>query len=203
MKLKVADTEFNVKVASTPEQRAKGLLNIKAGSMPSTAGLVLKFDTPTPAVITMKGMKFPLDLIFIKDGQVQKVVSAEPEGDDVSINDVSDYVLEVPKGSAKGLKVKDKIDWVGEKKEDGTIQMAEGGAVAAEGAMQVLDENGKVQSNIEGDERIFSRKHTERLYSLAEKAHESQSDNDYKKLGMAMMQMIDKQDTQKQEYTKN
>lgn len=66
--------------------------------------------------------------------------------------------------------------------------------------MHVLDENGKVQTNIEGDERIFSRKHTAKLLELAEKAHSSEADNDYKKLGMAMMRMIDKQDTQEQEY---
>ena len=201
MKLIVGNKTFKVKIASTPESRAKGLLGIKAGSMPKDAGLVLKFDQATPVTITMKGMKFPIDLIFIRDNKVQKIVPAEPEQENIGINDVSDNVLEVPKGSSEGVKKGDAVDWAGEKKEDGTIQMAEGGVAAADGAMHVLDENGKVQTNIAGDERIFSRKHTERLISLAEKADASKADNDYKKLGMAMMQMIDKQDTQEQEYT--
>jgi uncharacterized membrane protein (UPF0127 family) len=200
MKLKVGEKEFSVKVAETPEARKQGLLNVKSGSMPKTAGLVLKFDQATPATITMKGMKFPIDIVFIRDGKVQKVISAEPDQEDISINDVSDLVLEVPSGSGEGLKKGDVVDWAGEKLKDGTIQMADGGVAVAEGAMQVLDENGKVQTNIEGDERIFSRKHTERLIDLASKA---KSDNDYKKLGMAMMQMINKQDTQEQEYTKS
>lgn len=200
MKLKVGDKEFSVKVAKTKETRESGLLSVKAGSMPKNAGLVLKFEKPTLANITMKGMKFPIDLIFIADDSVQKVIPAEPEQENISINSLSDMVLEVPKGSGSGIKMGDPVIWVGEKNDDGTIQMADGGLAAADGAMQVLDENGQVQGNIEGDERIFSRKHTSRLLTLAETAAASKTDNDYKKLGMAMLQMIEKQDNQEQEY---
>jgi uncharacterized membrane protein (UPF0127 family) len=200
MKLKVGNKEFKVKVASTPESRQKGLLGVKAGSMPKDAGLVLKFDQATPVPITMDGMKFAIDIIFVRDFRVQKVVSAEPDDDDIKINDASDFVLEVIKGSGTSIKKDDLVEWIGEKKEDGTIQMVDGGIEAVAGAMQVLDDKGKVQANIQGDERIFSRKHTEKLCNLAEKADKSKSNNDYKKLGMAMMRMIDKQDTQEQEY---
>ena len=200
MKLTVGNKEFKVKIASTPEALRKGLLGVKPGSMPKDAGLVLRFEIDTPVTITMKGMKFPIDVVFIRNNRVQKVVSLEPNQPDININDVSTWVLEVPKGSADGIKPRDKVEMVGEKKKDGTIEMAEGGVTAAKGTMHVLDENGKVQSNIQGDERIFSRKHTERLISLADKASTSKTNNDYKKLGMAMMQMIDKQDTQEQEY---
>jgi uncharacterized membrane protein (UPF0127 family) len=203
MKLKIGNKEFMVKVASTPEAKTKGLLGVKAGSMPKNAGLVLKYDQATPINITMVGMKFPIDIIFVRNDAVQKVMPADIGDENIVINDVSDFVVEVPQGSGIGIKKGDKVEWTGEKKEDGTIEKAEGGVVAAaEGAMHVLDENGKVQGNIEGDERIFSRKHTEALCSLAEKAFESKSNNDYKKLGMAMMRMIDKQDTQEQEYVK-
>lgn len=203
MKLTVGKKIFKVKVATTPEDQKKGLLGVKPGSMPKDAGLVLKYEIATPITITMKGMKFPIDVVFMRDKLVQKVVPAQPDQEDININDVSTCVLEVPLGSADGIKKGDIVEWGGEKQKDGTIEMAEGGAVAVKGAMHVLDENGKVQSNIEGDERIFSRKHTERLISLAETADVSKADNDYKKLGMAMMQMIDKQDTQEQEYTKD
>lgn len=204
MKLKVGDKEFSVKVADTDETRTNGLKPVKAGSMPKTAGLVLKYNQATPANITMVDMKFPIDIVFIKDNKVQKIVSAEPGEENITINDVSDLVLEVPKGAAEGITEDSVVDWIGEKKEDGTIEMAHGGIVApVDGAMHVLDENGKVQGNIQGDERIFSRKHTEELITLAAAAEKSKSDNDYKKLGMAMMRMINKQDTQEQEYVKN
>ena len=204
MKLKIGEKELSVKVADTDETRTVGLLNVRAGSMPKNAGLVLKYNQATPANITMVGMKFPLDIVFVKDNKVQKIVSAEPGQENITINDVSDYVVEVPKGSGKDLKIGDLVDWVGEKKKDGTIEMAEGGVVTPiDGAMQILDENGKVQGNIQGDERIFSRKHTARLMELASTAAKTKSNNDYKKLGMAMMRMIEKQDTQKQEYVES
>ena len=166
MKLKVGSKEFKVKVASTPEARQKGLLGVKAGSMPKDSGLVLKFTPATPVPITMVGMNFSIDIIFIRDLKVQKVVSAEPDQEDININDVSDLVLEVPQGSGDGINPGDLVEWTGEKKEDGTIQMADGGVAAQEGAMHVLDENGKVQTNIQGDERIFSRALTRLQFHL-------------------------------------
>lgn len=200
MKLKVGDKEFSVKVADTPETRSSGLKTVKKGSMPKDAGLVLKYDTPEKIDITMIGMKFPIDIIFIKAGKVQKIKAGDVGQDNINIDDVSDLILEVPRGASEGLKAGDTVDWGGEKLEDGTIQKADGGVMTSEDNMQVLDENGKVQTNIQGDERIFSRKHTEKLCSLAEIASKSKSDSDYKKLGTAMMRMIDKQDTQDQEY---
>lgn len=203
MKLKVGEKEFSVKIAETPEAHNEGLNKVKPGSMPKNAGLVFKYDEPKPIIMTMVDMKFSIDIIFILDNSVQEVVSVNPGDDNIKIGEKSNLVLEVPLGSSQGIKPGDPVEWIGEKLEDGTIQKAEGGVVAGEGAMHVLDENGKVQANIEGDERIFSRKHTVKLCELAEIAAKSKSENDYKKLGMAMMRMIDKQDTQEQEYADN
>lgn len=204
MKLTLGEKEFSVKVADTEAKRRIGLSPVKAGSMPKTAALVLKYDQPSPANITMEDMKFPIDIVFVKDNKIQKIVPAKPGEKNITINDVSDFVVEIPQGASDGLKEGDSVDWLGEKKEDGTIEMAHGGTVApVKDAMQVLDENGKVQGNIQGDERIFSRKHTSQLIDLAAAAGKSKSDNDYKKLGMAMMRMINKQDTQEQEYVKS
>ena len=203
MKLRVGPKEFAVKIADTPEAKSTGLNNIKPGSMPKTAGLVFKYDTPENVTMTMVDMKFDIDIIFTLEDKVQKIKKAKVGTDNVSITEKSDLVIEVPAGASGGIKTGDVVEWIGEKNSDGTIEKADGGVVAAEGTMQVLDENGKVQTNIEGDERIFSRKHTDTLCKLAEIAHKSNDDNDYKKLGMAMMRMIDKQDTQEQEYTDN
>lgn len=201
MKLKVGDKEFIVKIAESDVAKKQGLNKVNPKSMPKNAGLVFKYDSAGPITMTMVEMKFSIDIVFILDNKVQKVIKANPGEDNISAE--ANMVLEVLDGAADGIKSGDEVEWIGEKLEDGTIQKAEGGVVANEGAMHVLDENGKVQANIEGDERIFSRKHTKKLCDLAEIAYTSKSDNDYKKLGMAMMQMIDKQNTQEQEYTTN
>ena len=178
MKLQIGEKTFSVKIADTPEARKDGLLRVKPGSMPDTAGLVLKYDTPTVIDITMVGMKFPIQIVFVKDDLVQKVVKGSPEQSGISINTESDFVVEVVDGAANDIKSGDNVTFVGEKLKDGTIKMADGGVVAEDGMMQVLDENGKVQTNIFGGERVFSRIHTRTIVELAEKASKSDSEVD-------------------------
>lgn len=204
MKLKVGDKEFTVKTVDTPQGRKKGLAGIKPGSMPSNSGLVLKFNTASVIPITMNGMLFPIDIIFIGEGKVQGVrkgnLGAE---EDIIIKKESDMVLEVNSGDAAGIKIGDAAVFVGAKSDDGTIEMAKGGSIEAAGSMHVLDENGAVQMNIEGDERVYSRIHTKQLVKLAEQADKSKSSTDYKKVGRAMVRIVTRQDTQKQQFSKN
>lgn len=61
----------------------------------------------------------------------------------------------------------------------------------------LLDEVGEVQHELAGRERIFSIKDSLKLIKLVNKAN---SDNDYKKLGLAILNMIDIQDTNPDEY---
>jgi hypothetical protein len=77
--------------------------------------------------------------------------------------------------------------------------MVEGGLVP-EGELHVLDEDGKIQMNVAGNERVFSRIHTKQLYNLAVKAQEP---TDYRRLGRAMVRMITRQNTQKPQFSKN
>lgn len=200
MKLLIENKEYNVKVAETSDELQRGLKRVK--ELPKGSGLVLKFTEPTVAQITMVDVRFPLDLVFIKDLTVQAVKTVLPNEVAISIGEPSDYVLEVNAKDAKGVTAGNKVTFVGEKSKEGTIQKADGGVLQS-GPMQVLDENGVAQANLEGDERIFSRQHTAKLIELAELASKSQADSDYKKLGTAMLRYIDKQDTQEQEYVKN
>jgi hypothetical protein len=201
MKVKIGNKEFTVKVASQESSRKKGLKGIT--KIPKGSGLVLSYEKEQVVPITMEGMKIPIDIVFSRGGKVQDVIPASIGSPDIMIEGPSDFILEINKGESEGIKAGDEVSWVGEKHEDGTITMASGGVAAKDGEMQVLDEDGKNQMNIKGNERIFSRKHTEKLVQLAKKADESKEDVDYKKLGKAMVGIIQKQDTQEQEYTKN
>ncbi|MBQ2594190.1 MAG: hypothetical protein II567_13035 [Candidatus Riflebacteria bacterium] len=56
--------------------------------------------------------------------------------------------------------------------------------------MKVIGPNGEVQMELEGGERIFSRKNTRTLIHMAKKADETKSNTDYKRLGNKMFSYI-------------
>jgi len=199
MKLNIGNETFTVKVASTDASRRRGLSGINEESLPDDSGLVLKYEQPTNIIITMKGMKFPLDLIFINDGKVIAIKKARVSSADIDIGKPVTAVLEVKLGCKGSVSVGDEVDWVGEKKEDGTIVMAEGG-LTPEGDLHVLDDTGKVQMNVKGNERVFSRIHTTQLYDLV---IDAETPADFRAVGRAMVRMINKQDTQAPQHSDN
>jgi hypothetical protein len=73
---------------------------------------------------------------------------------------------------------------------------AKGGAAPM---VQINGQTGEPEAILQGQERIFSRKHTKQFLRLVPKA---KTENGLKQLGEAVFKAIKKQDTQKQEYTK-
>lgn len=197
MKLRINETTFDIKKASTDAARKRGLSGIK--SMPKKSGLLLDFDNPKKATITMTDMKFPIDLIFISDGAVSQLAVMEIDSEDFTSDMPVDSVLEVNKGASADIVVGDSVTKVGSKNDDGTISTHE----KLGKGMHVLDEDGSVQMSLDGDERVISRTHTQQLYDLCVKADQSDTETDYKKVGRAMVRIINKQDTQKDQYSKN
>lgn len=196
MKLRVGDETFSVKVVSSDSGRRRGLSGLK--SLPSGNGLVLKYDEPTSMTVTMRGMNFPLDLIFIRDSKVIAVKKAKIWDTDIDVGEPIDMVLEINLGEKGSIKKGDEVSWVGSKEGD-TIVMAEGGLVPS-GEMHVLDENGRVQMNVDGNERVFSRIHTGQLHHLCSKA---KTEADFRAIGKAMVRMVNKQNSQKPQFSKN
>ena len=196
MKLNIGDNSFDVKVASDDSNRQRGLKGVNGKTIPKGSGLVLKYDKPQKVPITMKDVSFPLDLIFIKDNKVVSSKQAHPGSDDIDIGTEVDHVLEVKLGEGGKIKIGDNVSWTGSI-EGNSVQMAEGGIVP-EGKAHLLDEDGKVQMNLQDDERVFSRIHTKQLYDLSKKGETA---THYRAVGRAMVRMLDKQNTQKQETT--
>jgi len=193
MKVKIGNKEFKVKQAVEDSELRKGLLD--TDSLPKGEGMLLSFGMSGDHPITMKGMKYPLALIFADGGKINRVVRAEPEEDEIYGNGPVDSVLEINPEEAKGLRAGMKMELLGEKKEDGTVEMVDGG-IKPEGVAHVLDEDGKVQMNLKGGERIFSRKATARMFELARKG-------DYKKLAKYVFDELDRQDSRPEEYANN
>jgi len=193
MKIKIGSKEFKVRISNSVEESRIGLSGLD--SLPKDEGFVMKFDGSEIIPISMSDMSFPIDVIFSLNGEVTKVVTAQPGDADTVINKPSDLIIEVNAGEAKDIKSKDAVSFIGKKNDDGTVEMAEGGLKAV-GNRQVLDEDGKNQMNLKGGERIFSRIATKRILELAKI-------KEYKKLGRYVIKEINNQDSRPVEYAKN
>lgn len=193
MRIKLNDKIFDVRVASTDEELQVGLS--QDTKLSKLEGLLLKFPNAADHSIRMSDMSFDLDLVFINDGRVIKVLPAKAGVDDLSIGEASTAVLELKSGAATGIAAGVTVEILGTKNDDGSVSLAEGG-IAVIGERQVLDEDGKNQMNLIGGERIFARSVSEKLFKYAKSS-------EFKKLGKVMVDDINKQDTQEPEYADN
>lgn len=187
----INNKEYQVKEARTEEELERGLKGI--GDLPSNEGMLFFMpDELSQQVFTMVGVKIPLDIIFIN--QDQEVVSVNSDckpgqkyvistTEHINDDDYIAYVLEVNPNS--GIKVGDSLDFKDE--DQGPV-------------MKVLAQDGSIQMELWGGERIFSRKNTKVLIRKAKKADMSKDDKDYKALGKYMFKCIKGQDEREPEY---
>lgn len=66
--IKIGLKLINIEVADTPQERAKGLGDRE--TLASDSGMLFIFPESKKYQFWMKGMKFPLDIIFINGGKV-------------------------------------------------------------------------------------------------------------------------------------
>ena len=59
----VGDAVFAVEIARTPQERARGLA--ERDSLPGSSGMLFVFESGRAPAFWMKGMRFPLDFIWI------------------------------------------------------------------------------------------------------------------------------------------
>lgn len=116
--IKINDTLINVEVADTSAKRSKGLSGRE--SLATSSGMLFVYPEAKKYQFWMKGMKFALDVIFIKDGRVvDEIINVPPP--DPGTPDTAlpvyqpmvsiDMVLEVNSGFAKehNIKIGDQI----------------------------------------------------------------------------------------------
>lgn len=186
MKVRVNNKEYDVEVARTEEEKEIGLSNIEY--LPDDEGMLFVYDTPQEVGFWMKDTLIPLDIIFINDEEeVISVHQGIPNDETPIIEDNVLYVLEVPAGS--GIKTGDEIEFEDEEN-----------SKPLNNKMLVLNENGEVQMELEGGERIFSRKNTKVLIKFALKADKTKQDKDYKNLGKKIFKFLDIQESNNPEY---
>ena len=72
----VNEARINVLVADTPQERAAGLSGYPG--LPEDTGMLFVFPEPRQPSFWMKGMKFALDLVWIRDGIVVQIDASVP-----------------------------------------------------------------------------------------------------------------------------
>lgn len=182
MKIEIGDKEYNVTCARTEEERIKGLQGVT--ELKDDEGMLFFFEEPQTVGFWMKDTKVPLDIIFIsEDMEVISVYQGEPENESIAEEDNVKFVLEVNQGS--GIEEGDELD------------IEEGEELPK---MKVIAPDGSTQMELEGGERIFSRKNTRTLIRMAKRASKSKEDKDYKALGKKVFTYLKQQDEREPEY---
>ncbi|MBI4029264.1 MAG: DUF192 domain-containing protein [Candidatus Blackburnbacteria bacterium] len=115
----VGGTQFKVELAQNEQARKVGLSTKDA--LAQDEGMLFTFDKKgTRPAFWMKGMKFPIDIVWIKDSvvseitpNVQTVTAGTPDDKMPQYSPKSkiDYVLEIPAGVSqkRGLKAGDSV----------------------------------------------------------------------------------------------
>lgn len=183
----IGNRQYRVVEAKTDEEKRDGLQGVK--NLAEDEGMIFYFDPPQRAEFWMHNTEVPLDIIYInEDQEVIEVYQGKPNDDTLhSVEDVA-YVVEVNQNS--GVQEGDDLEF--EDSEEGTKYK-----------MKVLAPDGSTQMNLEGGERIISRKQTKILIKKAKKAKDSQNPNDFKSLGRYLFKVFKQQDTRSPEYVEN
>lgn len=178
--------EYDVYLAKTEKQKSRGLQNVTKLDKDEGMLFFLNESNPVETYFHMHNVKFPLDLIFLDDEfKVLDVKRGEPEDD--KIEGFASYVLELNADS--GVKKGDEVDLEDEDSD--------------KYVMKVLGPSGEVQMNLEGGERIVSRRETKILIKKALKANDTKEDKDYKALGKYIFKVLNGQDNRKPEYVES
>lgn len=116
-KVRIGSHTFTVDVAVTPLEKMKGLGG--KNSLPANHGLLFVYDHKEKYEFWMKGMKFPLDFLWIADRTVVDLRENVPAPSGlipaiVKPNVAADKILEVAAGTIKerGLKIGDTVQFI-------------------------------------------------------------------------------------------
>jgi len=109
--IKINNYKIKVEIVDSPLAQAKGLAG--RNSIAEDEGMLFIFPRPAIQRFWMKGMKFPIDIIWIKGNQIvgfEENVLPEEGVSDVNLTIYSspepvDRVLEMKAGSAKRLQI--------------------------------------------------------------------------------------------------
>jgi uncharacterized protein len=96
----------DLEVASSEVEKFKGLRHREV--LPINKGMLFTFSPPQPVIFTMEAVRVPLDIVYIKDGEILAISSntlpcSSKTCPEYPSKDPVDYVLEVNAGLAHQL----------------------------------------------------------------------------------------------------
>ena len=112
---KVREQTIALELAISPAEQTLGLG--KRASLPWGHGMLFLYETPRFHRFWMKDMQFDIDIVWIRDNRIVEIshhVRHRPgtTGDQVSSQELTDRVLELPAGyaSAQGLRKGNRVE---------------------------------------------------------------------------------------------
>lgn len=191
IKIKINNKTYDVLAARSEEEREQGLQDVV--EMDDNEGCLFFHPEVEDVDYWMKDTYIPLDLIFIDaDKEVISVKHGEPESEDFISERGVKYVLELNENS--GVETGDILEI------DGEDDFSEDGVELEPNKMYIIGSDGTPQAELQGGERIFSRKSTRVILRKAKKASETKEDADYKSLGRYVFNELDAQTARKPQY---
>lgn len=199
--VQIEDKVYNLLVAETEEQKERGLMDVT--EMEPNEGMLFDYsDDPQPELsFWMKDTTIPLDIIFInEDGVVISVKQGQPNSEELITEDSEFISCVIELNINSGVKAGDRTDLFGELDEKDDIDEHPELSV---NRLYVYGSDGNVQAELQGGERIFSRKSSKVIITKAKRAYFSKEDKDYKALGRYVFNEMNAQDNRKPEYVNN
>lgn len=201
----IGDKKFELLVAKTDQEKKDGLMDVV--EMDDDEGMMFDYrnDPKSELSYWMKDTQIPLDIVFIDNyGKVMSVKQGSPNSTEPIIennttqNRLISFVVEVNINS--GIKVGD----ICELNDDlGTFEFDEDThPELSTNKLYVIGSDGTPQAELEGGERIFSRKSTKTIINKAKRAFVSKLDKDYKSLAKYVIDELKAQDSRKPEFVK-
>lgn len=220
--------EYNVLVAINDKDKKKGLSDVK--SMNSDAGMLFVWSKPIKPIMVMRDMNIDLDFVFLSNNNTILEVGTFGKDfkDKIIPKDNVSAIIELNVGNKDNFIVGEKIELlssVSVKRENGILKFKNGGTGLTtseseammigsikydkilekdikidKNAIQLLDVNGYVVANFRGGEIIFSRLDTKDIFRLS---LEAKTQEQKEELGLIVLEMIDKQQSNESLYVKN
>ena len=206
VEVEINGTTYRLLHLVSEEEKETGLMNVE--ELDPQEGALFDYSDEPQAELSfwMKDTTIPLLICFVNEsGKIISVHKGKPLSEEM-ITESSEfvaYVIEV--GIYENINPGDQTslgnqnineEFEDEDEEDTHPELNVN-------RLYVYGSDGEVQAELQGGERIFSRKSSKVIISKAKRAYLSKEDKDYKALGRYIFKEMDDQDNRDPEYVEN